>query len=260
MGWVDTRRDHGKLIFIDLRDRGGKVQMVILPPKSDSVASGQAREIASNIRPEWVIEVRGKVNKRPEKMINKDLPNGDMEIEVLNIEILNEALTPPFDLGKNTSEIDENTRLKYRYLDLRTERMQKNIRLRSNFVQNCREYLFSNGFTEIETPLLTESTPEGSRDFVVPSRLHKGLFYALPQSPQQYKQLLMTAGFERYFQIARCVRDEDLRADRGFEHTQVDIEMSFMSRDEIMNLIEEMITTTVEKMGHKIKDKQFPIF
>ncbi len=251
-GWVDVRRDHGKLIFIDLRDRSGKVQMVGLPNHAE------AHAVASTLRSEWVIEVTGKVNKRPEKMVNKNLPAGDLEIEILGITVVSESETPPFPLTEDTSAIDEETRLEYRYLDLRTERLQKNIKVRSEFVRRIREFLFSQDFTEIETPLLTESTPEGSRDFVVPSRLNPGKFYALPQSPQQYKQLLMVAGFERYFQTARAVRDEDLRADRGFEHTQVDLEMSFVKMEDVMNLVEEMITKTVEAMGHTIKEKPFP--
>ncbi len=252
MGWVDTRRDHGKLIFIDLRDRSGKVQMVGLP------SHAEAHAILGTLRSEWVITVTGKVKKRPEKMINADLPLGDVEIEILSVEVINKAETPPFELTSDTSGIDEDTRLKYRYLDLRTERMQKNMRLRSAFIQKAREFLFKNDFTEIETPLLTESTPEGSRDFVVPSRLHPGKFYALPQSPQQYKQLLMVAGFERYFQIARAVRDEDLRADRGFEHSQIDLEMSFVKREDVMALVETMVTEIVEAMGYIIKQKPFP--
>ena len=251
-GWINVRRDHGKLIFIDLRDMSGMVQMVALPSHTE------AHEAASEVRPEWVVEIKGKINKRPERMINADEPNGDIEIEILSVKVLNQSKTPPFEITEDTKDIDENVRLKYRYLDLRTKRMQKTIRTRSEFVQKCREYLFENKFTEIETPLLTESTPEGSRDFVVPSRLHPGKFYALPQSPQQYKQLLMTAGFEKYFQTARAIRDEDLRADRGFEHTQIDIEMSFVNADDVMNSVEEMITKTVEKMGYTIKEKPFP--
>lgn len=252
-GWVDVRRDHGKLIFLDIRDRSGKVQAVALPNHED------AHKAADTLRPEWVIEVQGKVNKRPAKMINADEPQGDIEVELLEITVLNESKTPPFEIVEDTSDIDESTRLKYRYLDLRTERLQRNIKLRSEFVRRCREYLFGNDFIEIETPLLTESTEEGSRDFVVPSRLNRGKFYALPQSPQQYKELLMTAGFERYFQIARAVRDEDLRADRGFEHTQIDMEMSFVTQEDVMRLTEEMITTVVESMGYTIKEKPFPV-
>lgn len=250
-GWVDIRRDHGKLIFIDLRDVTGKVQMVALPEHKE------AHEIASTIRPEWVVQIKGKVNKRPERMVKEGL-NGDIEIEILDIKVISEAKTPPFEINTDTSEIDEEVRLKYRYLDLRSERMKENIVTRSKWIQLCREFLFEKKFTEIETPLLTASTPEGCRDFVVPSRLNPGKFYALPQSPQQYKQLLMVAGFDRYFQIARAIRDEDLRADRGFEHTQIDLEMSFVTQEEVMNTIEEMITYAAEKLGKTIKQKPFP--
>ncbi len=251
-GWVSVVRDQGKMVFFDFRDMSGMVQGVVLSDKGDLV------EKAKTIRPEWVVQVKGKVNKRPDKMINDKVQNGDIELEILGIEILNKAETPPFEITENTRDIDESARLKYRYLDLRTERMQKNMRLRNQWIQKCREYLLKNNFTEIETPLLTESTPEGSRDFVVPSRIHKGKFYALPQSPQQYKQLLMVAGFERYFQLARAVRDEDLRADRGFEHTQVDIEMSFITRDEILDFLEKMFIQAAESLGYKIKEKPFP--
>ncbi len=250
-GWVSVRRDQGKMVFFDFRDMSGAVQGVVLP-------GSEAMEVAKEIRSEFVVAVEGKVNKRPEKNINTEVQNGDIELEILKIEILNASETPPFPLDQDTSNVDEEVRLKYRYLDLRTERMQKNIRLRSEFIQRCREFLFKNKFTEIETPLLTESTPEGSRDFVVPSRLNPGKFYALPQSPQQYKQMLMVGGFERYFQIAKCVRDEDLRADRGFEFTQIDVEMSFVEREDVLTTMEGMITETVEAMGFSIKQKPFP--
>ncbi len=253
-GWVDVRRDHGKLIFIDLRDASGKVQMVALPNHKE------AHTLANTVRPEWVLKVVGKVNPRPEKMVNKDEANGAVELEILSVEVLNEALTPPIDVRGDGKEIGEETRLKYRYLDLRRPRLQKNIKIRSEFVDRVRQFLFSKGFTEIETPYFTSTTPEGSRDFVVPSRMYPGKFFALPQSPQQYKQLLMVAGFERYFQIARCFRDEDLRADRGFEHTQIDLEISFTTREEIMQLDEEMITVCAEAMGYNIKQKPFPRF
>lgn len=252
-GWVHVRRDHGKLIFIDLRDASGKIQMVAIPSNKD------AHGACERVRAEWVVSITGKVNKRPEKMINKNEENGDIEIEILGVEILNEAKTPPFEVSEDTSDVDEELRLKHRYLDLRTKRMHKNIRIRSEFVKATREYLFSEDFLEIETPLLTAPTLEGSRDFVVPSRIHPGKFYALPQSPQQYKQLLMSAGFERYFQIARAVRDEDLRADRGFEHSQIDIEMSFVDKSQVMKLIENMSIAVAEKMGYTIKEKPFPI-
>lgn len=250
--WVANRRDHGKLMFLDLIDGTGSVQAVVLPNHEE------AHSKAQSLRSEWVVEIVGKVNKRPERMVNEAEENGSIELEVMEISIVNEAKTPPYEIREDTSVVDESTRLEYRYLDLRNSRMQRNIRTRSTFIQKCREYLFNNFFTEIETPLLTKTTPEGSRDFVVPSRIYPGKFYALPQSPQQYKQLLMAAGFERYFQIARAVRDEDLRADRGFEHTQLDLEMSFVTREDILSFIESMIVSVVEDMGFVIKEKPFP--
>ncbi len=250
-GWVWVRRDQGKIMFFDFRDTSGVVQAVA------HTGNPEALEKSKELKSQWVVSVRGRVNERPEKM-RTDAPNGSIELEVLDIEVLNESKEPPFDVTEDTSGIDENLRLKYRYLDLRSDRMQRNIQLRSEFVRRVRAFLFDKKFIEIETPLLTESTPEGSRDFVVPSRLHPGKFYALPQSPQQYKQLLMTAGFERYFQIARAIRDEDLRADRGFEHSQVDLEMSFVEREDVMSLVETMLTTVAEDMGYTIKEKPFP--
>lgn len=250
-GWVDVRRDQGKMVFFDFRDRSGKVQGVVLPGSA-------AIETAKEVRTEYVVAVEGKVNARPEKNVQADKQNGSIELEVLSIEVLNASDVLPFDISGDTSGIDEQVRAEYRYLDLRSERMQKNMRIRSEFIKRCREHLFKQDFVEIETPLLTESTPEGSRDFVVPSRLNPGKFYALPQSPQQYKQLLMTAGFERYFQIARAVRDEDLRADRGFEHTQLDLEMSFVSMEDVMAAVEDMVTTVVTAMGYTIKQTPFP--
>ena len=253
-GWVDGRRDHGKLIFIDLRDRGGIVQLVFTP-KDEGLY-----RLADSLRPEWVISVKGMVVKRPAGMENPDLKTGECEISVGSFEVLNESETPPFRLDDEGYEVNEELRLKYRYLDLRRPRLQKNIKLRSEFIRLVREFLFKKHFVEIETPILTKATPEGARDFIVPSRLQPGKFFALPQSPQQYKQLLMLAGFERYFQIAKAIRDEDLRADRGFEHTQIDLEMSFVKREDIMAIDEEMITTVVETLGHKIKEKPFPVF
>lgn len=250
--WVDVARHQGKMAFFDFRDRSGKVQGVVF-------GKPELLEVAKQLRPEFVVGVEGTVNERPEKMRKAGVLNGDIELEITSIEILNSAATPPFDLTEDSFGKDEEVRLAYRYLDLRTERMQRNIRLRSEFVKRCRDFLMERDFVEIETPLLTESTPEGSRDFVVPSRHHPGKFYALPQSPQQYKQLLMNAGFERYVQIARAVRDEDLRADRGYEHSQIDVEMSFVERDEVIAIIEEMITSTVEAMGYTIKHKPFPV-
>jgi len=251
-GWVDVRRDQGKLVFFDFRDVSGTVQGVVLP--GDEALMAAAKEI----RNEFVVRVEGIVNKRPEKNVQADKVNGDIELEIKGIEVLNASETIPFDITEDTIGIDENVRLEHRYLDLRSARMQRNMKMRSEFIQKCREFLFERNFTEIETPLLTESTPEGSRDFVVPSRINPGKFYALPQSPQQYKQMLMTAGFERYFQIARAIRDEDLRADRGFEHTQIDIEMSFVEMEDVMAAVEEMVTKSVEAMGHTIKEKPFP--
>ncbi|HEY4526953.1 MAG TPA: amino acid--tRNA ligase-related protein [Candidatus Paceibacterota bacterium] len=252
-GWVIIRRDQGKMVFFDFKDMTGIVQGVVLP-------KSPAMETAKGVRQQYAVEIIGMVNQRPEKNAQTDKQNGDIELQIENIEIMGASEPPPFDISEDTAGIGEEVRLKYRYLDLRSDRMQKNIRMRSAFVQKCRELLFKEKFTEIETPILTESTPEGSRDFVVPSRLHPGHFYALPQSPQQYKQLLMVGGFERYFQIARAVRDEDLRADRGFEHTQVDIEMSFVDQEAVMSMIERMMTETVESLGFTIKDKPFPRF
>ena len=261
-GWVHVRRDHGKLIFIDLRDRSGIVQMVFAP----SAGSGQvpqAKELyetANQLRSEWVIRIKGLVKARPEKMVNPEIETGKVEIEPMELEVLNQSEAMPFPIDTDGHDIDEEVRLKYRHLDLKRPRLQKNIKLRSEFVDRIRQFLFKKGFTEIETPILSAPTPEGARTFVVPSRLNPGKFFALPQSPQQYKQLLMVAGFEKYFQIARCLRDDDLRADRGFEHTQIDIEMSFINQEEFMALDEEMITTVTEEMGYKLKQKPFPMF
>ncbi len=255
-GFVDVRRDHGKLIFIDLRDMSGKVQMVALPSHKE------AHELASAVRPEWVIAVTGNVNKRPEKMINKDEPNGEIEIEITKIEVINKADTPPLDVRSEGKEIGEETRLKYRYLDLRRSRMQGNLALRHRFIKALRDFLDAEGFLEIETPILTKSTPEGARDFIVPSRLDKGNFYALPQSPQQYKQLLIIAGIEKYFQIARCFRDEDTRGDRQPEFTQLDLEMAYVERDDIIEFIERVLIHLVQKVTpeKKIQEIPFPRF
>lgn len=252
-GWIHNRRNMGKMIFIDLRDQSAICQVIFLPHHAETL------ETAKQLGIEYVVEIKGKVNQRPEKQVNPDLITGSVEIEALELTIINEAKTPPFEIEDEfKEEVNEELRLKYRYLDLRRSRLQRNLRIRSQFVQYCREFLYTQRFTEIETPLLTKSTPEGSRDFLVPSRHYPGSFYALPQSPQQYKQLLVGGGFERYFQLARCIRDEDLRADRGYEHTQMDIEMAFVNRDQIMQLVESMITSTVERMGYTIKEKPFP--
>lgn len=251
-GWVHTDRFQGKMAFFDLRDFSGKVQGVVF-------GKPEVLEVAKTLRPEFVVAITGIVNERPEKMRKEGVLNGDIELEITGIAVLNTAETAPFEINKSTAGKDEEVRLKHRDLDLRTERMQHNLRTRSEFVRRCRNFLLERDFCEIETPLLTESTPEGSRDFVVPSRHNPGNFYALPQSPQQYKQLLMNAGFERYVQIARAIRDEDLRADRGYEHTQIDVEMSFVTEEQVRTIIEEMVTTTVESMGYTIKEKPFPV-
>lgn len=251
-GWVDIRRDQGKLIFIDFRDASGKVQMVALPFHKE------ASEAANTVRPEWVLEVSGKVNARPEKNVNANEENGAVEIEVLSIKVLNEAETPPLDVRSDGKDIGEDVRLKYRYLDLRRPRMQKNIRLRHEVELFARNFLANEGFVEIETPLLSKSTPEGSRDYLVPSRLDQGKFYALPQSPQQYKQLLMVAGFEKYFQFARCMRDEDTRGDRQPEFTQLDMELSFVEREDVMALNERLLIELVQKVTPQKKIQQIP--
>jgi len=246
-GWINARRDHGKIMFLDVRDRTGVVQVV-------------AGNAVGDVKPEECVEIVGLIKKRPESMVNPKLETGIIEIEAHTVRVISKTIELPFPLDTDGKDINEEMRLKYRYLDLRRERMQNNIRTRSKVVNMMREFLLKKNFVEIETPLLTKSTPEGSRDFLVPSRLQQGEFYALPQSPQQYKQLLMVAGFERYFQIARCMRDEDLRADRGFEHTQLDIEMSFITREDIMSLIESMIIDIVETMDGVILKKPFPVY
>ena len=253
-GWVQTRRDHGKIIFFDLRDREGIVQLVCTPQEKE------VYELAQTIRPEWVVEIEGEVKERPEAMRNSGIATGSVEIAVKKLLVLSQSQTLPFPIDTPGYDIDEEIRLKYRYVDLRRPRLQRNIKIRSEYVRAVREYLFSQGFLEIETPLLTKSTPEGSRDFVVPSRAQPGKFYALPQSPQQYKQLLMVAGFEKYFQIARALRDEDPRADRGFEHSQIDLEMSFVEMKDVMELVEGMTIHALEKIGGKIAKKPFPVF
>ena len=235
MGWVQKRRDHGGLIFADLRDRSGLVQIVFSPD-----INTEAFHLAETIRSEFVIAIKGKVELRPEGTVNENLATGEIEVVVNQLVILNKAKTPPFYIS-NEVEVDETIRLKYRYLDLRRPEMQQNIILRHKTIKAIRDYLDQHDFLEIETPILTKSTPEGARDYLVPSRVNPGSFYALPQSPQIFKQLLMVSGMEKYFQIARCFRDEDLRADRQPEFTQLDLEMSFIDREDILTLIEGMV-------------------
>jgi aspartyl-tRNA synthetase len=251
-GWVHRRRDHGGLIFIDLRDREGIVQVVFNPQQSHEI-----HERAHSLRSEYVLEVTGKVTPRPAGTINQDLSTGEIEVHATNLTILNPSLTPPFSI-EDENEPAESLRLKYRYLDLRRRPVQQNFILRHNLSRAVRRFLDQNGFLEIETPFLTKSTPEGARDFLVPSRLNAGAFYALPQSPQLFKQILMVSGFDRYYQIVRCFRDEDLRADRQPEFTQIDIEMSFIDREDILPLMESMVGEILfEAKGIRI-DAPFP--
>jgi aspartyl-tRNA synthetase len=244
-GWVHRRRDHGGLIFIDLRDREGITQIVFNPD-----TSAEAHAIARELRVEYVVRVSGNVRQRPPGLENLDLATGGIEVVAQSAEILNPAKTPPFYINED-SPVEEALRLRYRYLDLRRQRMQRNLVLRHKVIKFIRDFLTDEGFIEIETPILFKSTPEGARDYLVPSRVHPGNFYALPQSPQQLKQLLMVAGYERYFQIARCFRDEDQRGDRQPEFTQLDLEMSFVDREDVMHIIERLYTAIVEKISNK---------
>jgi len=246
-GWVDRRRDHGHIIFIDLRDRHGTVQLAFNPEISE-----KAHLIASKMRNEYVIQVRGKVSPRPSGTVNFKLPTGEIEVVVNDASIISAAKTPPFYINEEV-EIDENIRLKYRYLDLRRPRMKRNIMLRHQVIRYMRNFLDTHGFVDVDTPILIKSTPEGARDYLVPSRMHPGKFYALPQSPQQLKQLLMVAGIEKYYQIAKCFRDEDTRADRQPEFTQLDIEMSFVDQDDILEIIEKLFTGIVEHIKPEFK-------
>lgn len=239
-GWVDSRRDHGELTFIDLRDRWGVTQVVF-----DAKHNKEVHAKAKDLRSEFVIQIKGKVRRRPEGTLNKKIPTGEIEMIAGALEILNTSPTPPFEIGEKG--VNEELRLKYRYIDLRRRDMVEALSFRNRISKIARDYLDREWFLEIETPYLTRSTPEGARDFLVPSRLTPGTFYALPQSPQLFKQLLMVAGYDRYFQLARCFRDEDLRSDRQPEHTQIDIEMSFVDEEDIMRLVEGMVSEMMEK-------------
>ena len=240
-GWVDTRRDHGNLVFIDLRDRSGLLQVVFNPD-----ISPDAHRLAEQIRPEWVVQVKGKIAKRIEGAENPALDTGEVELIAQDATVLNQSLTPPFEV-KDDTRADELTRITHRFIDLRRAPMQKLLRLRHAVTRSIWNYLDAQGFTYVETPILIKSTPEGARDYVVPSRVHPGSFYALPQSPQQLKQMLMVSGVERYFQIAKCFRDEDLRADRQPEHTQLDLEMSFVHQHDVMNMVEGLYADIVRE-------------
>jgi len=253
-GWVNTRRAMGKILFIDLRDISGIMQVVFVP------SAKEIYELAKTLRPEWVVEITGQIVKRPDNMVNPKIPTGQVEMSVEILKVLSESEALPLSIEDDGYNTNEEVRMKYRYLDLRRERMKNNLIARHQFIQFIRNFLAKEGFTEIETPLLTKSTPEGSRDFVVPSRLQPGKFYALPQAPQQYKQLLQVAGIEKYFQIARCLRDEDPRGNRQVEHTQMDMEMSFVGREDVMELIERLLITVVQNLypNKKIQEVPFP--
>jgi len=247
-GWVAVRRDHGKLIFIDLRDRNGLTQVVFLPK-----VAPEAHLKAQELRSEFVVRIKGKVNKRPDNTINPKLPTGQVELMAMELEILNASLTPPFEI-MDDSDINEELRLKYRYLDLRRRKVYNNFLLRNNLYKVVRGFLDSQGFVECETPILTKSTPEGARDYLVPSRVNPGKFFALPQSPQLFKQILMVSGIEKYYQIAKCFRDEDLRADRQPEFTQLDLEMSFVEEEDIYKIFESMMQRIFKEIkGVEIK-------
>ncbi len=248
-GWVSVRRDHGKLLFLEVRDHTDRVQVVFKNEQSKQT------EAIATIRPEFVVEINGHVQQRPQKLANPNMSTGKIELVADEIIIVNSAQTPPFEVEDEHHTVGEETRMQYRYLDLRSRRMQEIMHFRHKFVKSIRNYLDKVGFIEIETPILTKSSPEGSRDFLVPSRLNSGKFYALPQAPQQFKQLLMIAGFERYYQIARCFRDEDLRLDRQPEFTQLDIEMSFVTQDEILELTEAMFKSVIKEL---LPDKKLP--
>ncbi|MCD8833208.1 aspartate--tRNA ligase [Staphylococcus arlettae] len=252
-GWVHNRRDLGGLIFIDLRDREGYVQIVFNPSFSE-----EALETAESVRSEYVVEVTGVVTKRDPDTVNPKIATGQVEVQVSEINIINKAETPPFSINEENQNVDENIRLKYRYLDLRRQELAQTFKMRHQTTRSIRQYLDQDGFYDIETPVLTKSTPEGARDYLVPSRVHEGEFYALPQSPQIFKQLLMISGFDKYYQIVKCFRDEDLRADRQPEFTQVDIEMSFVDQEDVMAMGEDMLKKVVKDVKDIELTEQFP--
>src|ERR1700761_4345081 len=247
MGWVNKRRDHGSLLFIDLRDRTGITQVVFNADRNSAI-----HEKAGALRNEYVIAVSGTVKRRDPNTINKNMPTGEVELMADELRILNESKLPPF-LPSDTALTNEETRLKYRYIDLRRDVMQFNIETRHKVAKAIRDYLSAQGFFEIETPFMTRSTPEGARDYLVPSRVQPGTFYALPQSPQLFKQLLMVSGYEKYFQIGLCFRDEDFRADRQAEFTQIDLEMSFPQQEQVFETIEPLIEAVCKTAGHDVK-------
>ena len=252
-GWVNNRRDLGGLIFVDLRDREGIVQVVFNPAFSE-----EALKIAETVRSEYVVEVQGTVTKRDPETVNPKIKTGQVEVQVTNIKVINKSETPPFSINEENVNVDENIRLKYRYLDLRRQELAQTFKMRHQITRSIRRYLDDEGFFDIETPVLTKSTPEGARDYLVPSRVHDGEFYALPQSPQLFKQLLMISGFDKYYQIVKCFRDEDLRADRQPEFTQVDIEMSFVDQEDVMQMGEEMLKKVVKEVKDVEINDAFP--
>jgi len=253
-GWVNTRRAHGKILFIDLRDISGILQVVFVP------SNKEVYDLAQTLRPEWVVEIVGQIVKRPENMVNPKIETGQVELSVESLKVLSESETLPFSIEGDGYDINEEVRMRYRYLDLRRERMKNNLIVRHKAVKFIRDFFDKEGFVEIETPILTKSTPEGARDYIVPSRQEPGKFYALPQAPQQYKQLLMVAGLEKYFQMAKCLRDEDPRGDRQPEFTQLDLEMSFVSQEDVMELIERLLILIVKNLfpNKKIQEVPFP--
>ena len=254
-GWIHNRRDHGKIIFLDIRDRSGILQTVVVP------GNDEVYEKAKTLRNEFVVEIEGLIKERPQSAKNEEISTGLVEMEVSSIKVLNESKTTPFEINKDSKEVGDEARLKYRYLDLRTERMQKNLLMRSQVFSFIRNYFIKESFVEIETPVLTKGTPEGAREYLVPSRIHKGKFYVLPQSPQQFKQLLMVSGIEKYFQIVKCFRDEDQRGDRQPEFTQLDVEMSFTDQDQVRNLIEKCMVELVNENypEKKVSENPFPV-